>query len=125
MEKQPRFFVLVAIGAVAMAACGAPGGRTCRQSGEAEFCLIESGDAYHGEGNGFAPGSGVTITVHEDGNAPLGPPTFQADENGRVPAQGARAGVLPGPSPQRVTVAGTARTGDQVSFEFVVPAAGR
>jgi hypothetical protein len=125
MQKPPRTFVVVTATVILVAGCGSTKARTCRQSGGAEFCLIESGQAYRAEGEGFAPGSTVTITVEDSGNSPSGEPTFQADEDGKVPARGARAGVLLGPSPQRVTVAGTARTGDQVSFEFTVPAAGR
>ena len=125
MQKQPRFLVVVTAAAILVAGCGSTNARTCRQSGVAEFCLIERGQAYRAEGQGFAPGSAVTITVDDGGNSPSGQPTFRADQNGKVPARGARAGVLPGPSPQRVTVTGTARTGDRVNFEFTVPPAGR
>ncbi len=125
MKKRLRFVVVVTATAIVAAGCGSTKARTCRQSGEVEFCLVESGQAYHAEGHGFAPGSAVTITVEDGGNPSVGEPTFQADENGKVPARGARAGLLSGPTPQRVTVAGTARTGDRVSFEFIVPAAGR
>ena len=125
MQKHPLILAVITAAAILVAGCGSTKSRMCRQSGVAEFCLIQSGQAYRAQGQGFAPGSTVTMAVEDGGNSPSGQPTFQADENGKVPARGATAGVLPGPSPQRVTVTGTARTGDQISFEFTVPPAGK
>lgn len=124
-----RLWALLSAGAVAVAGCGTAEASMCRQSGEAEFCLVEDGQAYKSTGHGFQPGSGVHFTF-EDAPQPVDAapgqmPALRIDEDGRVPAQGGATGVLRGKDPQRVIVTGTATSGEEVSFEFTVPPATR
>ncbi len=104
-------------------ACGEAGSRVCRQSGQAEFCLVEDRAAYEAEGHGFRPGSEVHISL--DGTseradaASESPPTLRADQDGKVPGRtGGVVGLLRGPKPQRLIVTGIAAGGEQVRFEF-------
>lgn len=115
---------LVAAGLVlTIGACGEAGSRVCRQSGAAEFCLVEDGPAYEAEGHGFRPDSEVHITLDgasEQADAgPEPPPTLRADRDGKVPGRtGGVVGLLRGPKPQRLIVTGTAAGGEQVRFKF-------
>lgn len=124
-----RVWALVSAGATTLVGCGAAEASMCRQSSEAEFCLVEDGQAYKSTGHGFRPGSEVHFML-DDAPQPVDAAHEQMsglriDEAGRVPAQGGATGVLRGKEPQRVTVTGTATSGEEVSFEFTVPPAGR
>lgn len=114
---------LVAAGlALTIGACSEAEARVCRQSAEAEFCLVEDGSAYEAEGHGFRPGSEVQITLdgasEQADAAPESLPSLRADQDGKVPGRDGVVGLLRGPKPQRLIVTGTAADGEQVRFEF-------
>lgn len=115
--------------AVTVAACGKAEARMCRQSSEAEFCLVEDEQgSYTMTGHGFKPDSEVHINVEggppQADAAPKPMPAVHAGHDGRFPGQsggGGVAAVIPASYPQRVTVTGTASTGGEARFEFTVP----
>ena len=100
--------------------CGSAEARTCRQSGVAEFCLVERGQSYEAVGQGFLPGSELFFNT-EGGDVPARPRPLRADLNGKVPEAGSNVGVLRGVEPQRVTVEGTGADGVDAHFEFTIP----
>ncbi len=106
---------------LAAISCGSPEARTCRQSGVAEFCLVEQDQSYEAVGQGFQPGSELFFNT-EGGDAPARPRPIRADLNGKVPEAGSKVGVSRDVEPQRVTVDGTAANGVDAHFEFTIPA---
>lgn len=105
---------------LAVNSCGSAEARTCRQSGVAEFCLVEQGQSYEAVGEGFRPGSELFFKT-DGGDAPADPRPIRADVNGKVPEPGNKFGVSRDVEPQRFTVDGTAADGVDAHFEFTIP----
>lgn len=120
--------MVVAFATITVVGCGEAEARMCRQSGEAELCLVEDGQAFETTGDGFQPGSDVHIDVDDGAPRPVGAGPgelsgLRADQDGTFPGPGGAVGLLRGPDPQRVTVTGTDASGGEVRFDFTVPPA--
>lgn len=130
MRKLRSSAMVAAVATITVVGCGEAEARMCRQSGEAEFCLVEDGQAFETTGHGFQPGSDVHIDVDDDASRPVdaGPgelPVLRADQGGTFPGRDGMMSVLRGPNAQRVTVTGTDASGGEVRFDFTVPPASR
>lgn len=128
MRKLWSSAMVVAVATITIVGCGEAEARMCRQSGEAEFCLVEDGQAFQTTGHGFQPGSDVHIDVDDGAPRPVGAgpdelPVLRADQDGTFAGPDGVMGLLRGPDPQRVTVTGTDASGGEVRFDFTVPPA--
>jgi hypothetical protein len=103
--------------ALLLAGCDSGGAeRTCAGAGGAELCLTPKGDAYELSATGFQPGSELYLAADGQGDRAIA-----VDPEGGI-ATGGIVQVLgeDGPErPERVTVHGTTRDGQPVTFEVV------
>lgn len=111
-----------ALGAVAVAGCGSSEGGLCERSGDTEFCLVETEDAYEARGEGFEPLSNVVVVTQGEDH-PGRDPALRADESGRIPADGDSLALQASDQDKQITVTGVTSDGEEVRFELTLPAA--
>jgi hypothetical protein len=112
-------FIVLSVAGLLTGACSSEPSRICRQSSNAEVCLVSGQDsAYKVEASGLKPGSEFRVL------SPQGSPILAHVDNEGGLASAQTLAIIEGETPQSFRMEGTASTGHPVVLEFTVPARG-